>query len=221
MKRRTRSARTTQEHLLRIYDTLLAHFGPRHWWPAETPFEVVIGAILTQNTAWSNVEKAIGRLKNIQALTPHGLSRLQTSVLEEAIRPSGYYAVKASRIRAFMEVLQQKYENNLDRLFALPTDILRKTLLEIKGIGPETADSILLYAAQRPVFVIDAYTIRIMSRHGFFSEDISYAEAQAFFMRHVPHDTALFNEFHALLVAVGKTYCKTKPLCRSCPLESL
>jgi endonuclease-3 related protein len=204
-----------------MYEALLAHFGPRHWWPAETPFEVIIGAILTQNTAWSNVEKAIDRLKKAQALTPDGLRRLPSAEFLEAIRPSGYYNIKAARVKAFLDMLSTRYGNDLERFLSLPTDTLRKELLAVPGIGPETADSILLYAAGRPVFVIDAYTVRIMARHGYLAEGTTYGEAQDFFMRHLPRDVPLFNEYHALLVAVGKQYCRPAPRCRGCPLESL
>lgn len=206
-----------------MYEALLAHFGPRHWWPAETPFEVIIGAILTQNTAWSNVEKAIDRLKKAHALAPDGLRRL-TSTSEaflEAIRPSGYYNIKAARIKAFLDMLSTRHGNDLERFLSLPTDTLREELLAVPGIGQETADSILLYAAGRPVFVIDAYTLRIMTRHGCFPEGTTYGEAQSFFMRHLPRDVPLFNEYHALLVAVGKQYCRPAPRCRGCPLESV
>lgn len=204
-----------------MFDVLLSHFGPRNWWPAETRFEVIIGAILTQNTAWSNVEKAIANLKAHHALTPEGLRSLPLPELLDAIRPSGYYNIKAARIQHFMDVLFHHYDGDLVAFLKLPTDRLRRELLEIRGIGPETADSILLYAAGRPVFVIDAYTVRALVRHGFLPEAVGYDEAQQWFMKRLPLDVNLYNEYHALFVALGKNYCKTTPQCHGCPLESI
>jgi endonuclease-3 related protein len=207
------------DRLLDIYRILFDHYGPREWWPAETPFEVVVGAILTQNTAWRNVEKAITNLKQLGPLTPEALFRLPEEALSEAIRPSGYYRQKGKRLRNFLGMLSDRFECRLDWLFDLPTETLREELLSLSGIGPETADSILLYAAGRPVFVIDTYTIRILSRHELLPEETSYAEAQQWVSDHLPEDVELFNEFHALLANVGKDFCRPRPKCSVCPLE--
>lgn len=209
------------DRLQEVYDRLHAHFGPRHWWPADSPFEVVVGAILTQNTAWTNVEKALGNLKAIAPLTPTTLRNLPDPHLKQAIRPAGYYNQKAKKLRAFLRVLFEQFDGSPESLFALDTDTLRSTLLAISGIGPETADSILLYAAGRPVFVIDRYTIRALSRHAFLPEEATYVEAQQFMTDHLPEDTALYNEFHALFVELGKQFCKPTPACAGCPLEEL
>jgi endonuclease-3 related protein len=207
------------DKLLDIYRILFDHYGPREWWPAETPFEVVVGAILTQNTAWRNVEKAITNLKQCGPLTPEALCRLPEETLSEAIRPSGYYRQKGKRLRNFLGMLSDRFECRLDALFDLPTEALREELLVLSGIGPETADSILLYAAGRPVFVIDTYTIRILSRHELLPEETSYVEAQQWVTDNLPEDVQLFNEFHALLVNVGKDFCRPRPKCSGCPLE--
>jgi len=207
------------DKLLDIYRILFDHYGPREWWPAETPFEVVVGAILTQNTAWKNVEKAIANLKQLGPLTPEALFRLPEETLAEAIRPSGYYRQKGKRLRNLLGMLSDRFECRLEALFDLPTETLREELLALSGIGPETADSILLYAAGRPVFVIDTYTIRILSRHELLPEETSYAEAQQWVTDHLPEDVQLFNEFHALLVNVGKDFCRPRPKCPGCPLE--
>ena len=213
--------RTTRKRLLQAYALLFEHFGPQNWWPAETQFEVIIGAILTQNTAWSNVAKAIENLKALHALTPEGIRDLPLPRLLNAIRPSGYYNIKAARIQNFIKVFFERHHGDLKAFLDLPADHLRKELLEIRGIGPETADSILLYAAGRPVFVIDAYTVRVLVRHGYLAEGIGYDEAQKWFMKRVPLDVSLFNEYHALFVALGKYYCKSTPQCHGCPLESM
>jgi len=206
--------------LLEIYQILFDHFGPRNWWPADSAFEMIVGALLTQNTAWKNVEKAIMNLKHLGPITPEGLKRLPPSKLKDAIRPAGYYNQKTKRLQNIIEVLFKYYEGDLDLLFALPTETLRERLLAVSGIGPETADSILLYGAERPVFVIDTYTIRILSRHGLIAEEVSYAEAQEWIMDNLPFEVPLFNEFHALFVALGKEYCRPKPKCEGCPLEN-
>jgi endonuclease-3 related protein len=207
------------DRLPEIYRILYDHYGPREWWPAETPFEVVVGAILTQNTAWRNVEKAIQNLKQIGPLTPEALFRLPEQTLAEAIRPSGYYRQKAKRLRNFLDMLADRFDCRLDELFELPTETLREELLALSGIGPETADSALLYAAGRPVFVVDTYTLRVLSRHELLPEETSYAEAQQWITDHLPEDIQLFNEFHALLVNVGKDFCRPRPNCPGCPLE--
>lgn len=208
------------KRLLKIYGLLHKHFGPRHWWPADTPFEVMVGAILTQNTSWKNVEKAVLNLKKNNLLTPKALHRLDASVLKKMIKPAGFFNVKAGRLKNFVDFIVSKY-NNIQRMLSRPQAALRQELLGVNGIGPETADSILLYAAGKPVFVIDAYTKRIFSRHGLAGEDAEYGELQKFFMDNLPRKASLFNEYHALLVELGKTYCRKKPLCENCPLNGI
>jgi len=204
--------------LLAIYHRLLDHFGPQHWWPGDTPFEVLVGAVLTQNTNWTNVSRAIDNLKTAGLLTPETLHELPAAVLAEYIRPSGYYNLKAKRLKNLLALIAS-HQDGLDGLFALETDALRQELLTVKGIGPETADSICLYAAEKPLFVVDAYTHRIFSRHDILPEEADYHEIQELFMDSLPADTALYNEYHALIVRLGKEFCKkSKPLCDSCPL---
>lgn len=202
-----------------LYRVLRDHFGPTGWWPADSSFEVIAGAILTQNTAWKNVEKALANLAGLRALTPEGLWNLPESTLRDAVRPAGYFNQKSKRLRGFLQVLFDEFEGSLELLFELPTDALRHRLLRISGIGPETADSILLYAAERPVFVIDTYTVRILTRHGILSEEVTYEEAQQYMMDHLPLDVPLYKEYHALLVYTGKDFCRPKPVCQGCPLE--
>lgn len=210
-----------RQRLLRIYDGLLAAYGPQGWWPGETPFEVIVGAILTQNTAWTHVEKAIANLKAAQVLTPAGLLALPAAEIAPLIRPAGYFNSKARKLRAFVEFLDQQHHGCLDSLFAAETPALRETLLGLHGIGPETADSILLYAAGRPVFVIDAYTRRMMARLGLASAAQSYPDLQALFAAHLPPSVSLFNEYHALIVRHGKDCCRKRaPVCRACPLRA-
>ncbi len=205
-----------------IYERLFARFGPQHWWPGETPFEVMVGAVLTQNTAWSNVEKAIANLKGQGLLNLASLFALPPPLLAEQIRPCGYFNLKAARLHNLLSLIADRFDSDLDRFFATPLAALRQQLLEVKGIGPETADSILLYAAGKPIFVVDAYTHRLLSRHGLISEEeADYHEIQALFMDALPADPALFNEYHALIVRVGKDYCKkTGPRCGECPLPA-
>lgn len=207
--------------LLQIYQKMFDALGPRHWWPGETPFEVIIGAILTQNTNWSNVEKAIKNLKMAGKLSPEGIYELSVTELAELIRPSGFFNVKAKRVKAFINWLFSRYEGNLSKMFAQDLQALRSELLSVKGIGPETADSILLYAGNMPTFVVDAYTHRIFSRHELIPEESTYDEMKSFFEENLPEDVQLFNEYHALLVNIGKTFCKTKKVCEPCPLKDL
>ncbi|HHO48632.1 MAG TPA: endonuclease III domain-containing protein [Desulfobacteraceae bacterium] len=211
-----------QEKLLAIYQRLYDHFGPQQWWPGETPFEVMIGAVLTQNTNWSNVEKAIDNLKRAGVLSHEKMASLPAGLLAEYIRPAGYYNIKAARLANLFVLIRERYEGSVEQMLEAETEELRQTLLSVRGIGPETADSILLYAARRPVFVVDAYTYRILSRHDLIGEDVTYDELQRFFMDNIPPDTALYNEFHALLVCAAKDYCKkTNPRCSVCPLEGV
>jgi endonuclease-3 related protein len=207
--------------LLNIYRRLLAHFGPQHWWPAQEPFEVIVGAILTQSAAWGNVEKAIANLRTVKALSPRTLRQLSLSKLTKLVHPCGYYNAKALKLKSFVFWLGNHYDDDLDRLFANNTDDLRQQLLSIHGIGQETADSILLYAANKPIFVIDAYTRRIINRIGLAPEKDSYAAYQAWFMEYLAPDTGLFNEYHALLVRQGKNVCRRRPLCPQCCLNDI
>jgi len=204
--------------LMKIYRKLYRAYGPRNWWPGETDFEVMVGAILTQNTSWRNVEKAIQKLKGKGALSPEGIRRLKQSRLASLIRPSGYFRIKADRLKTFADFLFEEYGGNLGRMRRGRLEELRKKLLEVKGIGPETADSILLYSLRKPIFVVDAYTKRILWRHGLISEKASYEEIQKLFMDYLPSDKKLFNEYHALFVHLGKTLCKKIPKCNVCPL---
>jgi endonuclease-3 related protein len=207
--------------LLDIYSRLFEHFGPQHWWPAEEPFEVIVGAILTQSAAWGNVEKAIANLRAAEALSAGALRRLSRAKLAKLVHPCGYYNAKALKLKSFAFWLGNHYEDDLASLFANNTDDLRQQLLSIHGIGRETADSIILYAANKPIFVIDAYTRRIINRLGLALEKDSYAAYQAFFMEHLPADTKLFNEYHALLVGQGKNVCRRRPLCQQCCLSDI
>jgi len=205
-----------------IYTSLLDHFGPQNWWPADSPFEVMVGAVLTQNTNWANVSRAINTLKSENLLSPVLLYELPLEILSEKIRPSGYYNLKAKRLKNLLDLVVEEVEisGSLDSFFSQDRDVLREKLLTVKGIGPETADSILLYAAEKPVFVVDTYTYRFLSRHGLIGEESSYQEIQEFFMDNLPEETALFNEYHALIVQLGKEFCKKRrPLCRECPLR--
>jgi endonuclease-3 related protein len=203
-----------------IHDLLLARFGPQHWWPGETPFEIMVGAVLTQNTSWQNVEKAVANLKEAGLLSPAALAELPPEVLAEQIRPAGCHNLKAGRLKNLLALIAA--QGGVDALLAQPTAALRELLLAVKGIGPETADSILLYAAGRPVFVVDAYTHRICSRHGLIGEESDYFQLQELFMDNLAEDAALFNEYHALLVRLGKEFCKkSKPKCEDCPLAAL
>ena len=214
-------ARTLKKALADIYRRLLERFGPQHWWPAEEPFEVIVGAILTQSAAWGNVEKAIGNLRGVGALSPRALRKLPRAKLAELVYPCGYYNAKALKLKAFALWLGNHYGDDLDRLFALDADDLRQQLLSVHGIGPETADSIILYAAGKPVFVIDAYTRRIISRLGFAPEKESYAAYQALFTDNLTPDAQMFNEYHALLVCLGKNVCRRRPLCEGCCLGDI
>lgn len=207
--------------LMEIYGRLYKAFGPQHWWPGNSPFEVVIGAVLTQNTNWKNVEKAIGNLKEKDLLDPLRLNELPHKEIAELIRPAGYYNIKAKRLKNLLGLICDCFGGDLERLFSLDTETLRETLLEVKGIGPETADSIILYAAQKPVFVVDSYTHRVFQRHGIVPEDTSYDELQDLFHSNLPMDVALFNEYHALIVRLCKTHCLRKPKCTNCPLEEI
>ncbi|MCH7557960.1 MAG: endonuclease III domain-containing protein [Planctomycetes bacterium] len=211
----------TCEVLTEIYRLLYDAFGPQHWWPGETRFEIITGAILTQNTSWANVEKAITNLKSADCLTLEKLHHLDPAQLAELIRPAGYYNIKAKRLKNFIDWLFDNYDGELANLETIDTDRLREELLEIKGVGRETADSILLYAFDRPIFVVDAYTARIVCRHGLIAHDADYEQLRELFESNLPTDTQLYNEYHALLVKLGKEFCKPKARCTDCPLEKL
>ncbi len=205
--------------LYNIYNILYKIYGPQNWWPADSPFEVIVGAILTQNTSWKNVEKAIANLRYGRRLSLKNLYKINKGRLASLIRPCGYYNIKAKRLKSFMEYLFKNYSGSLNRLFAHPIQDVRHRLLSIHGIGPETADSILLYAANKPVFVVDAYTKRILSRYGLIKEDAAYEYVQNIFQGSLPKSSRLFNEYHALIVRHGKDICKKKPLCHRCALR--
>lgn len=205
--------------LLEIYNLLYKRYGPRHWWPAEDAFEVMVGAILTQNTNWANAEKAISNLKRERLLTPARLYRLNLRKLAGLIRPCGYYNIKAGRLKSFLSYLFSEYSGRLTNMRRRPTDSLRREMLGVKGLGPETADSIILYGLKKPVFVVDAYTRRIMGCQGIIDSDSSYDEIQSVFMKNLPKNARLFNEYHALLVEHAKTACKVRPKCQECILR--
>jgi endonuclease-3 related protein len=212
--------RAPREVLQQYFRALLTRFGPQGWWPGRTRLEVILGAILTQNTAWHNAARALRRLRKVGRLSWSGLREASLSELESCVRPAGFYRQKARTISDFVKWLEQAHNASLDALFALPTDDVRRQLLGLKGVGPETADAILLYAGRQPLFVADAYTRRILSRHELLPPAANYARAQQFLHDSLPADQALFNEFHALLVEVGKRHCKREaPLCQGCPLE--
>ncbi len=203
-----------------MYDAMHSALGPSRWWPGETPFEVAVGAILTQNTNWKNVEKAIANLKERHLLSAEKMYALSQGELAELIRPAGYYNIKAVRLRNFLEFFKNEAEFDMDSLKVQGLHEVREKVLSVKGIGPETADSILLYALEMPTFVVDAYTHRMMVRHGLVDEDVDYHELRALFMDSLPEDVALYNEFHALIVRVGKDWCRKKAgLCETCPLQ--
>lgn len=210
----------SKELLQNVYRKLYDTFGPQHWWPAETPFEVILGAILTQNTAWKNVAAAISSLRENDILSFGAVCEIPQQTLAHLIRPSGFYNQKAVKIKSFCQHVRAEWGGNLDEFLSQNADALRAELLRIKGIGPETADSVVLYAALQPSFVVDTYTYRIFSRHGWVSETIEYEELRGFFMRSLEPDVQLYQEYHALLVRTGHLFCRKKPLCTSCPLNA-
>ena len=222
------SARAEAEsaRLRDFYTRMSAHYGPTGWWPGESPFEIAIGAILVQNTAWSNVEKAIANLKREKLLAPDAIIAAELPTLEAALRPSGYFRQKARRVRLFCQHLIDLYGGSITRMAKRPLNELRHELLALNGIGPETADDILLYACGHPVFVVDAYTRRIFSRHGVVPHDIKYEPLRAHFEHHLvhndqhrAHDLHTFQEYHGLIVHTAKDFCKARPACEGCPLQ--
>jgi len=219
-----RGEKTTGEKIFlrAAYEAMNSHFGNLGWWPAETPFEVVVGAILTQNTAWRNVNAAIGNIKQAGLMSVEGILETGDETLAELIRPSGYYRIKTRRLKSFVGYLKARYDGALNRMFAVEWKKLRKALLDIHGVGRETADSILLYAGGKPVFVVDAYTKRILTRHGMIGEKTDYDEIQKLFMENLPRDAGLYNQYHALIVHTGKEFCRKKvPRCTMCPLKGM
>ncbi len=201
------------------YGAMSEQLGPMRWWPAKTPFEVIVGAILTQNTAWTNVERAIENLRKGRFLTPSAIEKIPVARLGRLIRSSGYFRQKAKKLKAFANFLTEGFGGSLKRMFAVPTMELRGKLLAVHGIGPETADSILLYAGNHPIFVVDTYTRRIMTRHKMTHEKSGYDEIREMFQRRLPRDARLYNEYHALIVNTGKNWCRSRnPICAECPL---
>lgn len=207
--------------LRRLYDGLHRSFGRQYWWPAKTKFEVIVGAILTQNTAWSNVEKAIANLSREKLLTPASLKAIKKRKLARLIRPSGYYNIKADRLKNCVNFIFKNYGGSLKNMFSKNIRSLRRELLGVNGLGKETVDSILLYAGEKPIFVVDAYTRRILSRHKLIAADTDYDAIQRLFMDNLPPDTELFGEYHALLVKLAKDICRTKPRCSLCPVKKI
>jgi len=210
-----------REKLMRMYEILYERYGPQGWWPGDGRCEIIVGAILTQNTNWRNVEKAIANLKAAGCLTEERLGEIGQDELAGLIRPAGYYNIKAKRLKNFFVWVSDQYQGRLDSLERLDAHSLREQLLEVNGIGPETADSIVLYAFGKPVFVVDTYTARVLGRGGLIEDGADYQRIQDFFESNLPEDEELFNEFHALLVRVGKEHCKPKQNCDGCPLEVL
>jgi endonuclease-3 related protein len=221
------SASAPKPVLYSYFDSLFAAYGPQHWWPGRTRFEIIVGAILTQNTSWKNVERAIANLRSAKLLSPAAIAKISPARLAAHLRPSGYFRQKTQTLKTFVSFLFEKYEGSLNSLFTTPTNVLREQLLALRGIGPETADSILLYAGDHPVFVVDAYSRRLLGRHGLLRPGAqggsrrAYEQIRSLFESQLPRDPRLFNEFHALIVRTGKGHCrKTAPLCCSCPLSS-
>jgi endonuclease-3 related protein len=207
------------ERLLEIYRCLLDSYGPQHWWPDDDdPFVVVVGAILTQSAAWKNVEAALARLREADLLSTDALLEASDEELERAVRPSGYFRMKARKLKAFAMMLAERFDGRLEGLFALPVEEMRAALLATYGIGPETADDIVLYGARKPAFVVDAYTRRIFDRLGIRPASDTYDAWRCLFVDSLPQDTALFNEYHALIVRHAKVVCRKERLCPGCPL---
>ncbi|MDZ8117402.1 endonuclease III domain-containing protein [Pontiella agarivorans] len=203
-----------------VYNTLFSHYGKQHWWPAESRFEMIVGAILTQNTAWTNVEKALSNLRKNQALNFQSLENAPREQLMEWIRPAGFFNQKADYLQELISNLRNKFDGSLDKLFNLEGAALRTELLSWKGIGKETADCIILYAARQPAFVVDAYTKRICRRHSWIDDKAKYDDVAKLFTDNLPEDVQLFNEYHALIVRICKDYCTArKPNCKDCPLK--
>lgn len=204
-----------------VYQRLLAHYGPQHWWPAQSPLEVLVGAILTQNTAWKNVERAIANLREAGLLDIQRLYALPLEELAELIQPAGYYRLKAKRLHNLLRLVVDEFDGSLEVMFSNDRETLRERLLSVNGVGPETADAIMLYAGQIPTFVVDTYTHRILARHGWTDFESDYHTIQSQFESELERDVALFNEYHGLLVRLGNEHCRKTPKCEGCPLEPL
>jgi endonuclease III related protein len=211
--------KNSQQRLLTIFNVLLESFGKRNWWPGETDLEIIVGAVLTQNTSWKNVEKAIDNLKQHNVLDIETLYKMDRETLALIIKPSGFYNIKSNRLKNIINVIYNDYSANILNLNNINMWTIREKLLEINGIGRETADSIILYALKKPIFVVDVYTKRFLRNHRLYDEENDYDTVQRFFMNNLPNDTYLFNEFHALIVYLCQSFCKKVPLCNSCPLE--
>jgi len=209
----------SDDNLIRFYEALLAYYGPQGWWPGQSDFEVVVGAVLTQNTSWANVEKALAKLKEAQLLEPEGLNKIGPEKLAQLIRPAGYFNIKARRLKNLIRWFCQTYGGSLRVMAQNSVTRLREELLSVNGIGRETADSIILYALHKPTFVVDTYTYRVLVRHGCLEAQSDYEQIKEFCEGHLPQEVQLFNEFHALIVRVGKEYCRSKPRCEGCPLS--
>ncbi len=212
---------STKSRLNALYTKLYKAFGPQHWWPGETPFEVAVGAILTQNTNWGNVEKAIDNLKKGGKLSASAIHKLPDNRLASLIRPAGYFNIKTKRLKHFVSFLMRDYGGSMTKMKKEEFEVIREKLLGVNGIGPETADSIILYALEKPVFVVDAYTKRVLSRHTIMDHDAPYDSFQELFHSNLERDIRLFNEYHALFVRVAKEHCRTKPRCGECPLKGV
>jgi len=212
----------SDNRISKIYKLLFKRFGPQHWWPAETRFEVIVGAMLTQNAAWSNVKKAIFNLKKAKVLTFDRLLKIDDARLKQLIRPAGYFNIKTKRLKNLLNFIKSNYKGDLRIIRRISIEKIRQELLSVNGVGKETADSIILYAFDKPIFVVDAYTRRVLSRHRLFPSDSSYDEIQAFICSNLKKNVQVYKEFHALIVRLGKEYCKKrKPLCQSCPLREI
>ena len=224
-KRTVQESGLSRKRLMDIYERLYARFGPQDWWPGETTLEICLGAILVQNTSWANAARAIDNLKKADLLTERALQNVRMDRLARLIRPARFFNMKAKRIKGFVAYLSKHFEGDVDRFLSLPSEELHEELLGLDGVGRETADSITLYAAGRPVFVVDAYTKRIFSRLGHFEAsrngDKDYLALQEHITAHLPADAALFNEYHALLVRLGHTFCRPTPKCEECPLRAV
>lgn len=204
--------------LLDIFKILHSQFGPQYWWPGDSAIEIVIGAVLVQNTSWKNVEHALRNLRDHGLFDFDRLHALDQNELERLVQPAGFYRVKAKRLRNLLNFLATFHQGSLERLFELPLEEARRQLLGVNGVGPETADSILLYAGRLPLFVVDAYSRRVLVRHGWLPSGVGYHEMQQLFHSQLPADPLLFNEYHALIVRLGHLHCKTHPVCEGCPL---
>lgn len=207
--------------LLEIYEKLFSHYGPQYWWPAKSDFEMMVGAILTQNTSWSNVKKTLEVLESEKILEASKLHQMSPEELAPFLKSAGYFNLKANRLKALVHFLMEAYEADLEKMKGGSLRFLREQLLSVKGIGPETADSILLYGLGKSIFVIDQYTYRVLSRHFLIPEESDYESMQEMMMQNLPEDLELYKEYHALIVKVGNEFCKPKPRCEQCPLKGL